>query len=81
MKNENCVDYNDTPPFNNKTHHLQNTGMKKPDFYCGLFGLPELDTDFDCRLFCLPNLDALIFAFEVHSRQGATINTLIKSIG
>jgi hypothetical protein len=30
-------------------------GQCKPDIYCGLFHLPELDTDFDCGFFRLPD--------------------------
>jgi hypothetical protein len=36
----------------------------KPNFYCGLFQLPELDTDFHCWFFCLPNLDILILFYR-----------------
>jgi hypothetical protein len=54
-------------------------GLCKPNVYCGLFYLPDLDTDFnckfsvyltghtdfDCRLFYLPDLDTPNLTTEI----------------
>jgi hypothetical protein len=59
-------------------------GKCKPDFYCGLFHLSDLDTDlncrysvyltghtdFDCGLFRLPDLDTPILTIEFCALYG-----------
>jgi hypothetical protein len=60
-------------------------GPCKPDLYCGLFHLPDLDTDldcgcsvyltehtdFDCGLFHFPDLDTPILTIECCALNGA----------
>jgi hypothetical protein len=60
-------------------------GLWKPDSYCGLFHLPDLDTDldsrysvyltgqtdFDYRLFCFPDLETPILTIEFCVLNGA----------
>jgi hypothetical protein len=69
------------PPLIKKKSPSKYMNKKKPDFYCGLYRLPEFWTlilTVDCSvyltrridLFCLPNLDTLIFAFEVRGARG-----------
>jgi hypothetical protein len=60
-------------------------GPRKPDFYCGLLHLPDLDTDLECRysvyltrhtdldcgLFRFPDLDTPILTIEFFVSNGA----------